>query len=140
MAPSALPGSESAPSPLAAAASGGAGPIAPEACHKWSNGSAPRLTIAAPGNAPSRSGSSTKPSATGTLPIACASSLSPSGKLSASVPISAWPGTQCIDGRTIYVDNHHFQARCHGPTQRLVAGEHEVEGAVAQRLAHGLRK
>ena len=71
--------------------SGGVGPIAPPACHKSSKGSAPRLTIGAAGNAPSRSGSSTNPSATGTLLVACASSLSPSGKLSASALISARP-------------------------------------------------
>src|SRR6267154_6529318 len=93
MAPSALPGNESAPSPLAAAASDGVGPIAPAACHKSSNGRDPRLATAAAGNVPWRSGSSTKPSATGTPPMACASRLSPSGRLSPSVLISARPVT-----------------------------------------------
>src|SRR6266481_1473489 len=91
MAPSALPGNESAPSPPAAAASGSVGPIAPAACHKSSNGRDPRLATAAPDNVPWRSGSSTKPSAAGTLPMARASRLSPSGRLSPSVPISARP-------------------------------------------------
>src|SRR5262245_9177148 len=158
MAPSALPGSESAPSPRATAPSGGVGPIAPAACHKSLNGKAPRLTIAALGNVPSRSGSSTKPSATGTLSMVRASRSSPSGRLSPSVLISARPGTdpsrragerrgravvrlgeqhidcnrggppgrhsldepcdrlprprpgaQCIDGRTINVDNDYLQ-------------------------------
>src|SRR5262245_38916137 len=93
MAPSALPGNESAPSPRAAAPSGGVGPIAPVACHKSLNGRAPRVTIAALGNVLSRSGSGTKPSATGTLPMARASRLSPSGRLSPSVLISARPVT-----------------------------------------------
>src|SRR5258708_6727589 len=48
MAPSALPGNESAPSPPAAAASGSVGPIAPAACHQSSNGTDPPRATAAP--------------------------------------------------------------------------------------------
>jgi hypothetical protein len=41
------------------------------------------------------------------------------------------PGAQRIDGRTIDVDDDHLQVGWCGPTQPLVAGEFDVEGAVA---------
>ncbi len=189
MAPSALPGNESAPSPRAAVASGGVGPIAPaglpqiveRAETRGSRSRLPAMCRRDRGRAQSRA----RPARCRSLaPAAChhpagflASVLisarpviDPSRRASAagerssgsanstSIAIAAGrPLATASTSRAIVSRGHGqvpnasmdarsmsttitFRSDAYGPTQPLIASELEIEGAVAQCLAHGLRK
>ncbi len=91
MAPSPPTGSDKAPIPLSASASGEAGATAPMACHRSSNGRRPRVAIGAPIGAERKSGSRTKPRTARAPFRASASCRSPSGNVAASALISVFP-------------------------------------------------